>query len=242
MKKTAILLFIFILPVLAVGQVSFGKPEKINENWRFILQDVKDGEEKNLNDSRWEKIDLPHDWSVKGLLSPTLASCTGYLPGGIGWYRKTLNIPKERENEKVYLYFEGVYNRSEVFVNGHSIGKRPNGYISFLYDATPYVVFGEDNVIAVRVDHSRSADSRWYTGSGIYRNVWTVYSNPVHVAQWGVFAYPTRNKNQHSLNIEVEVQNGTSAGQTLTVVNELLDKNKKVVAKSSNKIHTPPNQ
>ncbi|NCB84006.1 MAG: glycoside hydrolase family 2, partial [Bacteroidia bacterium] len=243
MKKTAIFLFlIFMLPVLAVGQVSFGKPEKINENWRFILQDVKNGEEKNFNDSRWEKIDLPHDWSVKGLLSPTLASCTGYLPGGIGWYRKTLNIPKERENEKVYLYFEGVYNRSEVFVNGHSIGKRPNGYISFLYDATPYVVFGEDNVIAVRVDHSRSADSRWYTGSGIYRNVWAVYSNPVHVAQWGVYAYPTRNKNQHSLNMEIEVENETSAGQTLTVVNELLDKNKKVVARSSRKIQTPANQ
>ncbi|HRG03370.1 MAG TPA: glycoside hydrolase family 2 TIM barrel-domain containing protein, partial [Paludibacteraceae bacterium] len=243
MKKTAIFLFlIFMLPVLAVGQVSFGKPEKINENWRFILQDVKNGEEKNFNDSRWEKIDLPHDWSVKGLLSPTLASCTGYLPGGIGWYRKTLNIPKERENEKVYLYFEGVYNRSEVFVNGHSIGKRPNGYISFLYDATPYVVFGEDNVIAVRVDHSRSADSRWYTGSGIYRNVWAVYSNPVHVAQWGVYAYPTRNKNQHSLNMEIEIENETSTGQTLTVVNELLDKNKKVVARSSRKIQTPANQ
>lgn len=243
MKKTAIFLFlIFMLPVLAVGQVSFGKPEKINENWRFILQDVKNGEEKNFNDSRWEKIDLPHDWSVKGLLSPTLASCTGYLPGGIGWYRKTLNIPKERENEKVYLYFEGVYNRSEVFVNGHSIGKRPNGYISFLYDATPYVVFGEYNIIAVRVDHSRSADSRWYTGSGIYRNVWAVYSNPVHVAQWGVYAYPTRNKNQHSLNMEVEVENETSAGQTLTVVNELLDKNKKVVARSSRKIQTPAYQ
>ena len=243
MKKTVIFLFvIFTLPVLAVGQVSFGKPEKINNGWRFILQDVKDGQERNINDSRWEKIDLPHDWSVKGLLSPTLASCTGYLPGGIGWYRKTLNISKERTNEKVFLYFEGVYNRSEVFVNGHSIGSRPNGYISFLYDATPYIVFGEDNVIAVRVDHSRSADSRWYTGSGIYRNVWVVYSNPVHVAQWGVYAYPTRNKNQHALNVEVEVQNETSAAQTLTVVNELLDKNKKVVARSSNKIQTPANQ
>ncbi len=243
MKKTAVFLFIiFILPVMVVGQVSFGKPEKINQNWRFVLQDVKDGQEKNINDTRWQKIDLPHDWSVKGQLSPTLASCTGYLPGGIGWYRKNLNIPKDKENEKVYLYFEGVYNRSEVFVNGHSVGKRPNGYISFLYDVTPYVVFGEDNVIAVRVDHSRSADSRWYTGSGIYRNVWVVYSNPVHFAQWGVYAYPTRNKNQHSLNVEVEVENTSSQARNIQIVNELLDKNQKVVARSSKKIQTPANQ
>ena len=107
---------------------------------------------------------------MKGQLSPTLASCTGFLPGGIGWYRKTIDIPADKQGEKVYLYFEGVYNRSEVFLNGESLGKRPNGYISFMYDATPHIKYGEENVIAVRVDHSQSADSRWYTGSGIYRD------------------------------------------------------------------------
>ena len=122
----------------------------------------------------WQSIELPHDWSVKGQLSPTLASATGYLPGGIGWYRKHLTVAADKKGEKVYLYFEGVYNRSEVFVNGVSLGKRPNGYISFMYDATPYIKYGEDNVIAVRVDHSQSVDSRWYTGSGIYRDVWAV--------------------------------------------------------------------
>lgn len=243
MKKTAIHWFIILfLPLHVFGQVSFGTPEKINENWRFALQDVKEAQEKEFNDSRWQKVDLPHDWSVKGLLSPSLASCTGYLPGGIAWYRKTVIIPKEKENEKVYLYFEGVYNRSEVFVNGQSIGKRPNGYISFMYDATPYVVFGQENVIAVKVDHSQSADSRWYTGSGIYRNVWLVYSNPLHVAQWGVYAYPTRNKNVHSLNIELEIENGTAADQTLTLINELLDKNKKTIARSNKKILVPAGQ
>lgn len=243
MKKVInFFLIIFFLPVFAFGQVSFGKPEKINENWRFILQDVKDGPEKDFNDSRWEKVNLPHDWSVKGLLSPALASCTGYLPGGIGWYRKTLNIQKENENKKVYLYFEGVYNRSEVFINGHSLGKRPNGYISFMYDATPYVRFGEDNVIAVKVDHSQSADSRWYTGSGIYRNAWLVYSNPVHIAQWGLYAYPTVNNNQHSLNIEVEIENGTSQSQNLTIENELLDKSGNIVAKNSNKLNVAASQ
>src|SRR5690606_21507980 len=86
--------------------------------------------------------------------------------------------------EKLHLYFEGVYNRSEVFINGHSLGKRPNGYISFSYDVTSYVNFSGENIIAVRVDHSQHADSRWYTGSGIYRDVWLVSANPVHIDQW----------------------------------------------------------
>jgi beta-galactosidase/beta-glucuronidase len=106
--------------------------------------------EENFNDVTWQKVDLPHDWSIRQQFSPTYASCMGYLPGGIGWYRKNLPIPAEKSGEKVYLYFEGIYNRSEVYINGHLLGKRPNGYISFLYDASSYIKYGEDNVIAVR--------------------------------------------------------------------------------------------
>lgn len=241
MKKYRLFLLVCTLFVFNYmgAQVSFGKPEKINNNWRFILQDVKNAENADLNDSRWQKIDLPHDWSVKGQLSPTLASCTGYLPGGIGWYRKAINIPADRQNEKVYLYFEGVYNRSDVYINGKHIGNRPNGYISFMYDATPYVKFGEENIIAVRVDHSRSADSRWYTGSGIYRDVWMVYSNPVHIAQWGVYTYPEVSKNRGTLNVEVEVNNDSKVSENLTIVNELFDKNGKSVARDRKNISVP---
>ena len=215
------------------SQVSFGEPEKITENWKFTLHDVKDGQTISLDDKRWQIIDLPHDWSIKGQLSPTLASCTGYLPGGVGWYRKGVNIPQTRQGEKVYLYFEGIYNRSEVFINGHSLGKRPNGYISFMYDATPYVEYGKDNIIAVRVDHSQSADSRWYTGSGIYRNVWMVYANPVHISQWGVYAYPQQTKKGYNLNIEVELENDSKENTVLTVVNELYAPDGKMVVKDT---------
>ena len=241
MKKYKLFLLVCTLFVFNYmgAQVSFGKPEKINNNWRFILQDVKNAENAELNDSRWQKIDLPHDWSVKGQLSSTLASCTGYLPGGIGWYRKAINIPADRQNEKVYFYFEGVYNRSDVYINGKHIGNRPNGYISFMYDATPYVKFGEENIIAVRVDHSRSADSRWYTGSGIYRDVWMVYSNPVHIAQWGVYTYPEVSKNRGTLNVEVEVNNDSKVSENLTIVNELFDKNGKSVARDRKNISVP---
>lgn len=238
----------FLLPILifsclsAFSQISFGDSKKINENWKFILQDTPDAKNAAYNDDKWQSVAVPHDWSVEGRLSPTLASCTGFLPGGIGWYRKALNIAENKRGQKVYLYFEGVYNRSEVFINGHSLGKRPNGYISFAYDATPYIKYGEANTIAVRVDHSQSADSRWYTGSGIYRDVWVVYANPVHIAQWGVYAYPEVNKNKGILNIEVALENGSAVKTNLTVVNELLTSDGKVVAKSSQNVLVGANQ
>ena len=216
------------------GQVSFGTPEKINDNWQFRLGDVEDF--RNVDRTRWQKVNLPHDWSVRGQLSPSLAGCTGYLPGGIGWYHKTLQIPESKKGEKVYLYFEGVYNRSEVFVNGKSLGFRPNGYISFMYDATPFIDFGKDNIIDVKVDHSKSADSRWYTGSGIYRDVWLVYANPVHIDQWGVYAYPEVRNNKGTLKVEVDVVNSSKNNSNLTVVNELFSAEGKSVAKNSGKL------
>lgn len=237
--NTKKLLWSVMLAVLAIpmfGQVSFGHPVKINADWIFKLGDEPQAASPTFEPNRWQSVNLPHDWSVKGQLSPTLASATGYLPGGIGWYRKSLMVPQEKQGEKVYLYFEGVYNRSEVFVNGHSLGKRPNGYISFMYDATPYIEYGKENLIAVRVDHSLSADSRWYTGSGIYRDAWVVYANPVHIAQWGVYAYPSKvSKGQATVSVEVELENGMAAKGSYTVTNEL-SFNGKVVAKGSKKI------
>ncbi|KRB59793.1 sugar-binding domain-containing protein [Flavobacterium sp. Root186] len=237
-----------LIPVLlfsclsASSQVSFGDSQKINDNWKFNLQETPDAKNTIFDDSKWQQVNVPHDWSVKGQLSPTLASCTGYLPGGIAWYRKSVTIPQSKSGEKVYLYFEGVYNRSEVFINGHSLGKRPNGYISFAYDATAYVKFGGENTISVRVDHSQSADSRWYTGSGIYRDVWLVYANPVHIGQWGVYAYPEVKNGTGTLNVEVDVENGLKTKSSLTIVNELISKDGKSVAKSSSKVEVAANQ
>ncbi|WP_029902804.1 sugar-binding domain-containing protein [Prevotella sp. 10(H)] len=235
--KLLIISLSFLLTSYGISaQVSFGNPENINEGWKFKLNDVKDSQLASLNDEKWQLVDLPHDWSIKQQLSPTLASATGYLPGGVGWYRKTIKIPLEKQVEKVYLYFEGIYNRSEVFINGESLGKRPNGYISFMYDATPYIKYGEDNVIAVRADHSQDADSRWYTGSGIYRNVWMVYANPIHIAQWGVYAYPEKIKNDYHLNIEVTIDNGDNKDVTLTIINELYSPDGNIIAKNSQKL------
>ena len=167
------------------AQVSFGKPEKFNEGWLFNLNDIKEASQPEYADSTWRHLSLPHDWSIEGTYSPDLASGTGYLPGGIGWYRKHFNYKPSESGNKTYLYFEGVYNRSDVYINGHLLGHRPNGYASFMYDLTPYLKEG-DNVISVRVDHSRYADSRYYTGSGIYRDVYLVEAPESHISQWGV--------------------------------------------------------
>jgi beta-galactosidase/beta-glucuronidase len=238
LKFTFLQLFFFILPTTFTS--AFGETIKINDHWKFILGDVQNGASIEYNDSKWQNISLPHDWSVKGQLSPTLASCTGYLPGGIGWYRKTMEVPLEKKGEKVYLYFEGVYNRSEVYLNGQLLGKRPNGYISFMYDATPFIKYGEKNVIAVRVDHSQYADSRWYTGSGIYRDVWMIYANPIHIAQWGVYAYPEEVRNGYKLNLEVNINNGEKSDENLTIVNELFAADGRLITKSRKKVTVKP--
>ncbi len=238
MKKTIILLLTVVLGITGLkAQLSFGEAENLNAGWKFMLGDSDQATKISYNANRWQNVTLPHDWSVKGVLSPGNASCTGYLPGGIAWYRKNIHIPASKANEKVYIYFEGVYNRSKVYVNEQLVGERPNGYISFAYDITNLVKFGEDNLIAVRVDHSRSADSRWYTGSGIYRDVWLVTANPIHIAQWGVYAYPeVKSAKSAVLNIETEIDNESAEDANLSVVNELRADDGKVVASNTKKL------
>ena len=216
---------------LATAQVSFGDAHKWNDGWLFELSDAEGGQTPELTDSTWRKLSLPHDWSIEGTYSPDLASGTGYLPGGIGWYRKHFNFDKSKaEGKKQYVYFEGVYNRSEVYLNGHLLGKRPNGYASFMYDMTPYLKDGE-NVISVRVDHSRYADSRYYTGSGIYRDTWFVEAPETHIAQWGVgFETLSVKKGKAQVEVNVAVENPVKG---LTVKTELLDADGKKVASAS---------
>lgn len=240
-KLTGMLALLFVAQ-MSWGQLSFGVPEKINNDWKFILEDVKNGQETKLNVLNWQSVDLPHDWSVQQKLDPQNASCMGYLPGGIGWYRKNLHIPQSKQEEKVFLYFEGVYNRSKVYLNGFYLGTRPNGYMSFVLDATPYIKFGADNVLAVRVDRSRAADSRWYSGSGIYRDVWLVYSNQVHIAPWGIYAVPEIKNGIGKLKIEVEIENQSDKNENLIVQNTLFDPSGNIVSQNEEDISVKANR
>lgn len=223
---------VFIMALLSFAplwaQVSFGHATKFNDGWLFKLTDDSTIVRPAYQDTDWRKLMLPHDWSVEAQLSPTLASCTGYLPGGIGWYRKHFKITDNTARH--YIYFEGVYNRSEVYLNGHLLGKRPNGYVSFLYDLTPYLKEG-DNVLAVRVDHSRYADSRWYTGSGIYRDVWLVAAPETHFAQWGVAWHATSlTDRQALLAVDMEIQKHQATNEKLELRATLYDATGKQVA------------
>ena len=215
----------------ANAQAGFGNAVKFNGDWLFSL-DGSEGKqaEAGYDDSGWRHLDLPHDWSVEGTPSQDLASCTGYLPGGIGWYRKHFNVTDDAKNH--FIYFEGVYNRSEVYLNGHLLGKRPNGYASFIYDMTPYLK-KEGNVLAVKVDHSRYADSRWYTGSGIYRDVYIVGSGDVHFSLWGVKAEPRVKDGKFTINVDAEIDGGK--GKKLVMKSELFDKDGAKVAENSSK-------
>ena len=230
-----------LIPVAAAAQVSFGTAALIDDQWAFALRDDPKNAEASLDDQAWRRVDLPHDWSIEATPSPKLASCTGYLPGGIGWYRKTLRVPTRPGGEKVFLYFEGVYNRSEVYFNGHLLGKRPNGFVSFVYDATPFVKFDADNTVAVRVDHHLSADSRWYTGSGINRNVFLIRCGLQHIAPFGVFvrAQPERDEGAGArIWVATELQNESNEPATLSVRNEILadDNGGRIVATNTSAI------
>ena len=158
--------------------------------WKFLQGDARGAEAPAFDDGSWRPLNLPHDWSIEGPYAPTNAAGTGFLPGGIGWYRKTFQLPSADQGRKFFIDFDGIYRESDVWINGHHLGHRPYGYSSFEYDLTPHLRFGvRPNVLAVRVNHREFADSRWYTGSGIYRHVWLVSTGTVHVAHWGAFVH-----------------------------------------------------
>jgi beta-galactosidase len=221
-------LIVLFYSVQTMAQPGFGTSIKINDSWGFVLSGTDTNDILPPVQTHWQTVNLPHDWSVKQKLSPQNASSMGYLPGGIGWYKKNLYIPKK--NNKVYLYFEGIYNRSEVFINGHLAGKRPNGYISFMLDITPYISYNKTNEILVRVDHHHAADSRWYSGSGIYRDVWLIYANPLHISKWGVYASPQLEKNNGVLNIETSIENNSQNTEKVDIISELFSPSGKIIA------------
>jgi beta-galactosidase/beta-glucuronidase len=208
-----------------------------NEGWKFHKGDTTNAENTDFNDRDWRSLNLPHDWSIEGPFSPEWASGTAFLPAGIGWYRKIFRIPAQSKNKKVFIYFAGIYNNSEVWINGHYLGRRPNGFISFEYELTPYLHFGGNNVLAVKADHSQFADSRWYTGSGIYRNVYLITTAPVHIALWGVgFTTPEVSSTQARVRVNVTVTNPLSHAADITVQCKLLDVGGKTVATANKKL------
>ena len=227
----------------ACNSPSSGPRERLsfNDDWRFSLGDDSLAAQLDYADSGWRVLNLPHDWAIEGDFSKDNPSGTGggALPGGIGWYRKIFTPDNADKGKHFRIEFDGVYMNSEVFINGTLLGKRPYGYISFSYDLTPYLKWGEKNVIAVRVDNAEQPNSRWYSGCGIYRNVWLVKTGDIRVAQWGTQVTTTDVEAQMaSLKVVTTVENvGKDTNAEVSVRSVLQDADGNEVAQAESSLN-----
>jgi len=215
------------------------------EGWNFFLGDEPQASSTNYDDAKWRILDLPHDWSIEGTFSREHPASPGggALPGGVGWYRKTFVVPSSDQGKCFFIDFDGVYWNSSVWINGELLGNRPNGYISFRYDMTPYIRFGEENTIAVRVDNSMQPNSRWYTGSGIYRNVRLMVANPVHIAHWGTYiTTPSVSEQSATMLIHTTVANRNTSDQNLEISQILLNEKGREISRTKQNIQTKAGQ
>ena len=243
--KQIVLVFMLVVGSFSgYAQNGVERKQLFDYDWKFFLGDAPDAKSNNFNDESWRKLDLPHDWSIEGKVNPKnpTGGGGGYFPAGIGWYRKTFQASDAWKTNKIAIYFEGVYMNSEVFINGKSLGVYPYGYSSFSYDLTPYLHFGKENVIAVRVDNSQQINSRWYSGSGIYRHVWMMLTNPIHVAHWGAaISTPVVSAKKATVLVKTKVKNETSSTQSILVKTILWNKNSKSVGNGQLKVELPAN-
>ena len=221
------------LPVAAQSQQKGGRI-LFDEGWRFHQGDVPEAVSPAYSDSGWRRVTLPHDWSIEGPFGTQWASATGFLPGGVGWYRKSFRMAEAWKGRQCFIYFDGVYKNSEVWINGHYLGKRPSGFASFEYDLTPYLNPGGLNVLSVRADHSQFADSRWYTGSGIYRDVYLEVRDPVYIGLWGATFQADSVSSRSAIGrVKVDVVNSRSMDWPVSVEAVLTDENGKPAARAA---------
>jgi len=228
----------------ALAQTDIERKQLFNNNWKFMLGDISTENTSNFDDSGWRTLDLPHDWSIEGTLDQNnpMGNDGGYFPAGIGWYRKTFTLPASWKDKRVSIYFEGVYMNSEVFINGKSLGIYPYGYSTFSYNLTPYLKLNAENVVSVRVDNSKQKNCRWYSGSGIYRHVWIIVTDPIHVAQWGVtVSTPEVSSEKATVQIKTMVKNETGLPQSITMKTRLSGANAKNAGSNQLNLELPAN-
>ena len=189
-----------------------------------------------FDDRLWRVVDLPHDFVVEGAFDDIHNMDHGYLPHNAGWYRKSFDVPAEDLGQRIYLEFDGVARDSTVWLNGHLLGSQPSGYTSFRYDVTDVIEYGRANTLAVRVD-ARSFEGWWYEGGGIYRHVWLVKVNPLHVAPWGVFveckpASQDGNLEVWDVVIHTEVTNANAEEARCRIESMIVDADGNAIARS----------
>ncbi|AKD55479.1 glycoside hydrolase family 2 TIM barrel-domain containing protein [Spirosoma radiotolerans] len=207
------------------------RTQLFDQEWAFLKDSVSGAEQPEYDDSGWRRVRLPHDWSIEDLpgqgseaivgpFSKTSvgATSTGYAVGGTGWYRKTFTLKSAYQTKKISIQFDGVYRNVDVWLNGHHLGYHPYGYTPFVFDLTPYLrPADQPNVLAVRV-RNEGQNTRWYTGSGIYRHVWLTIAEPVHLAPWGiVITTPQVSSKAAQVQISTNVKNDQTSPARVTV-------------------------
>ncbi|WP_066631450.1 sugar-binding domain-containing protein [Labilibacter marinus] len=238
MKRICIGLFVVMFALTSTFANSPRKTQDFNFNWKFFLGDAPEAKNPSFNDEGWRVLNLPHDWSIEqSYTTENTSGSTGFLPTGIGWYRKSFTIDTSQKDKIFNIEFDGVYCNSEVWINGHYLGIRPYGYSVFSYELTPHLKIGGENTIAVKVDHTNFADSRWYTGSGIYRNVRLVSTSKSYIPQFGAWIEtPQVSSSQANVKVSTVVKDVTGKAQKLSLKVLVKDATGKQVGSISKKI------
>jgi len=232
MKK--ILLFSLIIYVLTACNSSINKQarlrESFNSGWKFSLGDIENAENIDFNDTGWRALELPHDWAIEGPFTQEVNYKGGYLPyPGVAWYRKSFKVRSETKN--LMIECDGIMRNSKIWLNGKYIGGWPYGYTSFSIDLTDIIERDKENIIAIRVENQDNS-SRWYPGSGIYRNVWLTYTNSIHVAYWGTcIATPVINEDLAEVHVKTLVNNSESFNASVEISTVILDYNGNPISK-----------
>lgn len=239
MKQTIILFLGFIL-FSACNRNNTPIDERINIDfgWQFTLHNPDMDSSIELNTKNSVSVDLPHDWSIEGTPEKENPSGKdgGYYPGGMGWYQKKLDWDNAWKDKWVEITFDGVYLNSDVWINGQHLGHRPNGYIGFTYELTPYLVEGT-NTITVRVDNSKQPNGRWYTGSGIYRHVWLQIKNKVHIPASGTLvSFSSIDSTYAKMNATIDVKNATGIDKKVLLETKLYDADLSLVGEVSDEL------
>lgn len=227
------LLTVLFLTACVSEESDIRKKIKIDNDWKFHFGNVTDAQNFDYNDSGWRVLNLPHDWMVEmppNSVAPA-GTAGGFVTGGIGWYRKQLEIPEDFSNKKLYLQFDGIYENSTVWINGEKLGHRDYGYITHLYDASELIKPGESNVVAVKVDATRQPADRWFSGAGIYRHVWLHVIDSLHIPVWGTnVTTPEISRENARINLGIELKNDYKSDQSFELITKILNENGTVVA------------
>ena len=226
MKISNLIILIAILGAFAcssttgVQQINADRKQVFDFDWKFQLAESDSINTNQLSAANWKEVNLPHDYSIVGEMNPEnpMGNDGGYFPAGIGVYKKQFVVPNTLKGNKFAIYFEGVYMNAEVFINGISVGVQPYGYTSFQFDLSDFILFGKTNTLTVKVDNSQHKNSRWYSGSGIYRHVYMIVQNPTHINQWGVFVTtPKVTENTATVCVNTSIVNESNEPQTFSV-------------------------